>query len=366
MKLIAYFLIAALIPLSLSSGVLAQEEDQSPQEEVLEGEVLEILEEGVTEQMGEEYLYQNLKILVTKGSLKDQEITVEAGSVPTVGQAKYAVGDEVLVNRSAGFEGEDAFYITGFIRRKPLTWLFLVFVVLAVAVGQWRGLSSLLGMGVSFLVIFGFILPNLSAGRDPILIVILGSLVVIPATFYLSHGFNRKTTVAMAGTFISLVITSLLAKLFVELTNLTGYASEEAAFLQQSMEGTINVKGLLLAGIIVGALGVLDDVTVSQAAIVQQLKEAGAALSPQELFSRAMSVGRDHIASMVNTLILVYTGAALPLLLLFIGNAYPFSQVINYEIITEELVRTLVGSIGLIAAVPITTLLAISLLTERD
>ncbi|MCG2686467.1 YibE/F family protein, partial [Candidatus Parcubacteria bacterium] len=206
--------------------------------------------------------------------------------------------------------------------------------------------------------IFKFILPQISAGRDPILVAIVGSLLIIPLTFYLSHGLNRKTTTAVLGTLAALLITGILAKIFTEATHLTGYASEEAAFLQVIKEGTINIKGLVLAGIIIGVLGILDDITVAQAAVVQQLKKANPQLKSSQLFTQAMGVGQDHIASMVNTLVLVYAGASLPLLLLFVDNPLPFSQVINYEIIAEEIVRTLVGSIGLIAAVPITTFLA--------
>jgi len=183
-------------------------------------------------------------------------------------------------------------------------------------------------------------------------------LAIIPATFFLSHGFNKKTWIAIGGTLIALIITGVLADIFVEGAKLTGFASEEAGFLQAHKLGLINIKGLLLAGIIIGVLGVLDDITVSQSAIVQQLKEANSKLKAGELYKKAMSVGKDHIASMVNTLILVYTGAALPLLLLFIDNPHPFSDIINYEIIADEVVRTLVGSIGLMLAVPITTFIA--------
>jgi uncharacterized membrane protein len=213
-------------------------------------------------------------------------------------------------------------------------------------------------MGISFLVIFIFILPKISAGANPVGIAILGALMIIPPTFFLSHGLNKKTLVAMGGTLIALIITGILANIFVEAAKLTGFASEEAGFLQVAKGGAINMKGLLLAGIIIGLLGVLDDVTVSQAAIVFQLKEANDRLKFNQLYQRAMRVGQDHIASMINTLILVYAGASLPLLLLFLDNPHPFSEVVNYEIIADEVVRTLVGSIGLILAVPLTTLIA--------
>lgn len=364
-KKIILLIFPLILFLFLVSGIFAQETDQSFQEEILEGEIVKILEEEIVAQLDEQTLYQKLAVLITKGSLEDEEIAVEVGDVPIVGQPKYKTGDEVLVSYSHDFEGNEAFYITDFIRRKPLTWLLFIFVILTVAVGRWRGASSLLGLGASFLVIFKFILPYIYAGYDPVFIAIAGSFFIIPLTFYLSHGFNKKTTVAMAGTIVALVITGFLAKFFVEGAKLTGYASEEAGFLQAAKQGTMNIKGLLLAGIIIGALGVLDDITVSQAAIVQQLKQTNPRISLKELFSRAMGVGQDHIASMVNTLVLVYTGAALPLLLLFTDNPHPFTEVINYEIVAEEIVRTLVGSIGLVLAVPMTTLFASLSMREK-
>ena len=342
----------------LPSFVFAQEADFAPQEEILEGKVVGILDEKTTIQAGEKTLYQKLKIEVTKGSLADKEVEIEVGDIPVVGQPKYQVGDEVVVSYSKDFEGNDVFYIIDFIRRQPLFWLFLVFVILAIIVGQWRGASSLIGLAISFLIIFAFILPQIYHGNDPIIVTVFGSLIIIPVSFILSHGFNRKTLTAMAGTLVALLIVGVLSQIFIGLTKLTGYASEEAAFLHLAKHGAINMRGILLAGIIIGALGVLDDVTISQAAIVQQLKQANPRLKWRELFSRAMNVGQDHIASMINTLVLVYTGAALPLMLLFIDNPRPIGEIVNYQMIAEEIVRTLVGSIGLILAVPITTFLA--------
>jgi len=336
-----FFLLPLFLFVSLRQKIQAQTE--TPPEELFEGQVEHVLEENEN--------YQKLEILITRGSLEGEKMTVEVGGeFQKVGQVKYKVGDEVVVS-SLG-------YITDFVRRQPLLWLFAIFVLLVLAVGKLWGLTSLLGMGLSFLIIFKVILPQILAGRDPILTTILGSLLIIPLTFYLSHGFNKKTAVAVGGTLIALIIAGVLSKVFVEATKLTGYASEEAAFLQIAQGGVMNIKGLLLAGIIIGVLGVLDDITISQAAVVEQLRRANPNLSLEELFSRAMRVGQDHIASMVNTLVLVYTGAALPLLLLFVHNPHPFSEVINYEIVAEEIVRTLVGSIALILAVPLTTLLA--------
>lgn len=335
---------------------------QTGQEEVLEGRIINVLEEQERETDVGTQPDQKLEVLITQGSVKDQKIEIEVGGdVSIVGQPKYQAGDKVVVVKGEDFEGNEVFYIADFVRRDPLIFLFFLFVVLVIAVARWRGITSLIGLAISFLIIFKFILPQIYLGRDPVWITILASLVIIPVTFYLSHGLNRKTSIAIGGTAVALLITGGLAKIFVEATKLTGFASEEAGFLQVARGDLVNIKGLLLAGIIIGALGVLDDISVAQSAIVQQLKEANPKMKAKEVFVRAMNVGQDHIASMVNTLVLVYTGAALPLLLLFIDNPLPFSQVVNYEIIAEEVVRTLVGSIGLITAVPITTLLASSL-----
>lgn len=335
-------------------------------EETLEGKVVKIIEENEITPRGasEPQLYQKLEILVTKGSLKDKTIIIENGNLSMSNLLKYKVDDQLVINYGKDFEGNDSFYITDFIRRDALLWLFVIFIVLTVVIGRWQGISSLLGMGVSFLVIFKLILPKISAGSDPVQVAIAGSLLIIPATFLLSHGINKKTGIAIIGTLLALVITGILANTFIEVSKLTGFASEEAGFLQANKPGLINIKGLLLAGIIIGVLGVLDDITISQSAIVQQLKATDPKLKAGELYKKAMAVGKDHIASMVNTLVLVYTGAALPLLLIFIDNPHPFSEIVNYEIIADEVVRTLVGSIGLILAVPITTLIA-SLLSGK-
>jgi len=363
MKKILFIIFLLLLSFfSLSVSIFAQTEmiGESPKEETLEAIVEKISEEKQIKPMGSEdlQLYQKLELLVTKGSLKDKKIVVENGNFSVVNNLQYKVNDKLIVTFDKDFEGNDYFYITDYIRRDSLVWLFLIFVVSAVVIAKWRGVLSLVGMGISFLIIFSFILPKISSGSNPVEIAILGSLIIIPVSFFLSHGFNKKTMVAIAGTLIALIITGILSNIFVEAAKLTGFASEEAGFLQAFRPGLINIKGLLLAGIIIGVLGVLDDVTISQSAIVKQLKDANPKLKAGELYKKAMSVGRDHIASMVNTLILVYTGAALPLLLIFIDNPHPVSEIVNYEIIADEIVRTLVGSTGLILAIPITTFIA--------
>lgn len=326
-------------------------------EETLEGKILRIPEETTPSKTSK--LYQKLEILITSGSRRGDMITVENGIIPTVNQQLYRQGDELVISKIIGDDGKDTFYISDYVRRNALLQLFILFLICTIAIARWRGVLSLLGMSLSFLVIFLFILPKILSGSNPVTIAIIGSIIIIPVSFFLSHGINRKTISAIAGTLIALTITGMLSYTFVQAAHLTGFASEEAGFLQNIMQGSIHIKGLLLSGIIIGVLGVLDDITISQSAIVFQLQEANPNFGFTQLYSRAMNVGQDHISSMVNTLILVYTGAALPLLLLFIHNPHPFREIINYEIIADEIVRTLVGSIGLILAVPITTAIAV-------
>lgn len=354
------FLSISLISIFLSLNISVFAQNNLPKQETLEATVNKILEEKQIKPMGASsvQLYQKLGLIVVNGSLKGKQIIIENGNIPIANLQRYNLGDKVVVSYGKDFKGNDNFYISDFVRRDSLIWLFIIFVILTIFIAKWRGLMSLIGMAISFAIIFLYILPNISSGFDPIQVAITGSLFIIPVTFYFSHGFNKKTTVAIIGTIIALIITGLLANLFVNFARLTGFGSEEASFLEVAKQGAINMKGLLLAGIIIGVLGVLDDITISQSAIVFQLKEINNKLKFGELYDRAMSVGQDHISSMVNTLILVYTGAALPLLILFINNPHPFSEVVNYEMIADEIIRTLIGSIGLILSVPITTFIA--------
>ena len=331
-------------------------EMQEPEQETMKGIVLEILDQGSHEVYGREQKYAIYNVRFTDGSKKGEEVEITAGLYEDT--EPFAAGNKVFVLYSKDFTGQEIFYITDYNRINPLILLVTIFVILVVMVSKKWGVTSLFGLFYSFIIIFKFILPQLAQGTNPLTIAIAGALMIAPVTFYLSHGFNKKTTIALISTVIALVITGILATVSVEITKLTGFGSEEAMFLQYAKGGLINIKNLLLAGIIIGTLGVLDDVTVNQAAIVFKLKKANRNLDPTEIFHMAMDIGHDHIASMVNTLVLVYTGAALPLLLLFIDNPVSTLEVVNSEIIAEEIVRTLVGSIGLILAVPITTLLA--------
>jgi uncharacterized membrane protein len=320
----------------------------------IEATITQIIEEKKIVVMESDQLYQKLELELSTPDHK--KITVENGNQPMASIIKYAVNDRVLVNITTSPEGEE-YVITDFVRKDSLVLLSIIFVILLVAIAKWKGLSSLLGMIFTFFIVFTFILPRLLAGNNPILIAVGASLVIIPVSFYLAHGLNKKTTIAIISSIISLIITAALASIFTQIGHLTGLSSEEAGMLSID-QGNLNMKGILLAGIVIGALGVLDDITISQAAIVDELATTAKLTRAKDLYSRSMVIGKDHITSMVNTLVLAYTGASLPLLLIFTNNPHPFLEIINYELIAEEIIRTLVGSIGLILAVPITTMIA--------
>lgn len=301
-----------------------------------------------------EQLSDTVTVKFLTGPEKNRSITFPYTSQITQGR-NYTVGDKVIVAKVDNGLGESQYFVVDYVRREALMMLGLLFIVCTILIARKRGIAALLSMMFTFFVIFKYLLPQILSGQNPIMAALMTGVMTVPVTYYASHGFNRKTHSAALGTIISLAITGILAYYAIDFAHLTGFATEDATFLTVMVEGSLNMKGLLLAGIIVGLLGILDDITVSQAAIVFKLKENAPHLSFQELYKQAMDIGKDHIGSVVNTLILVYTGAALPFLLMFIVNEQTLSTAINYEMISEEIVRTLVASIGLMLAVPITT-----------
>lgn len=250
-------------------------------------------------------------------------------------------------------------------REKPLVTLLLVFVLVAAVVGRSRGIRALMALALSLLILAFFMLPAIASGSSPMLVALVGASAVMFVALYLSHGVNVRTTSAVIGTIASLGITGLIASLAVAAANFTGLADEEANYLRATSDA-IDLRGLLLAGIIIGALGVLDDVTVTQSSAVWELHQANPAMGFAGLYNSAVRIGRDHIASAVNTLVLAYAGASLPLLLLFTNVGTPFGELFNGEPVATEVVRMLAGSIGLMASVPITTALTALVVTAAD
>jgi len=261
--------------------------------------------------------------------------------------------------------GQPPYYnIQDFERGRPLLVLAALFAGAVVAFGRWQGIRSLIGLGLSFLVIVSFVVPAILRGHSPVLVAVTGAMAIMLISLYLSHGVGPKTTAAVVGTALALGLTAALAIAFVAAASLTGLASDEALSANYAVGG-LSLRGLLLAGIIIGGLGVLDDVTMSQASLVAELHQANPTAGFPALVGSALRVGRDHIAATVNTLFLAYAGAALPLLILFVSGTDSLSTVATTEVVAVEVVRALCGSVGLIAAVPLTTVLAALVVTEE-
>ena len=300
-----------------------------------------------------------------------QDITLELLQGPDKGGAaslnfandntttpRFQLDDVIVVARQADAEPGYEYAFADRARKPVLLWLAVVFAVAVIALGRLRGVAALAGLIVSFVVLLRFVLPAILSGSDPLLVAVVGAAAIAYLAIYLAHGFGPLTTVAMLGTLGALIVTVAFAQLFVSLADFSGFASEEAIFLNVA-QGSINLNGLLLGGIVIGALGAIDDMTVTQASVVAELRDADPHISPVRLFNAAMRVGRDHVASTVNTLALAYAGASMPLLILFVLARQSLGTVANGETVATEIVRTLVGSIGLVAAVPLTTWLAV-------
>jgi uncharacterized membrane protein len=247
--------------------------------------------------------------------------------------------------------------LADFERGTPMLVLALIFVAAVLVFARVRGALSLVGLGASLAVVLVFVVPAILEGESPLAVAIVGSFAVALVTIPLAHGWGPKSLAALLGTAGALLLTALLALVFTEAAHLTGFSSEEATFLQVS-GADLSLDGLLLAGMVIAALGVLDDVTVSQSSTVLALRGAAPELGFRELFGRALIVGRDHVSATVNTLVLAYVGASLPVLLIFSSADIGVGEALNLEVVAKEVVATLVGSIGLIAAVPLTTALA--------
>ncbi len=323
------------------------------------GNVLSIIEQKETEIAGFGDITQVVLVEIVSGNEKGSVQTIEytttkAGSAHTL----LREGDPVLMMKSPNNTG--ALYVVIDQFRLPIVAVFaLFFFALAIALGRKRGFMSLFGLGISFVVLLAYVVPRIVAGDNPFLVSAIGSVVIAVVSIVLSHGFHRRSYVALVATLLTLTVAFGLAYLSVTFAMLTGASTEEAVYLQLGYLSGLDLRGLLLGGIVIGVLGVLDDVTTAQVAAVEEIHHANPNLDFYELYKRGLSVGREHIAALINTLALAYVGASFPLFLLFsMPDNPPLWVLLNTETIVEEILRALVGGTALILAVPLSTLLA--------
>lgn len=324
--------------------------------------VTEILKEETIEINGSPQTAQTARIILLTGTYSGVPMEIEYGRYRALPPGSILrPGDEVFVTIERRPEGTLQAFFVDFVRERAMLFLLAIFVIAIVIMSGWKGVRSLLALAFSLVMIVGYVIPHILRGEDPVQVSLAGAGVLLGVTLYLTYGWNLKTHASVLSMIGVLLLTGILAALFLDLARLNGFGSEEAMFLEQMSQIKINLRGLLLGGIIIGALGVLDDLVTTQAAVVFELHHTDESLGFRPLFQKAMRVGQDHVAATVNTLVLAYAGAALPMLLLFsLGNGH-YDFLINYEMVSEEIVRTLVGSLGLIAAVPLTTTIAIGM-----
>ena len=361
---LSFFFLFPLSQILAETEIIATNDNLLPESQIFKVKVEKILEEQIeTKEDGFKSIKQDLLLKVTSGEFKNKEFTYTGISeFDVVAGNQYREGDNLIVQRVIYPDQSENIIIVDYNRENYLYLLLLLFIVVAIIVGRKKGLRSLLGLIASFLIIVKFILPQILNGANPLIIALLGSSLILILIIYINEGFNKKSHISILSVFITLSITLFLAVIFSALTKLTGLSNEEALFLVGKTKQAIDFKGLMLAGFLIGAVGVLDDVIVGQVESVKQLISANPDFTKKELFKSAYAIGNTHLGAIINTLFLTYTGASLPLLLLFTVKQEPFltfSQTINNEIIAIEIVRTLIGSIGVALSLPITTFLAI-------
>lgn len=293
------------------------------------------------------------QVRITSGADEGQDVTTLLPGGP--GAPEVADGDRVQLIETTSSDGT-TYSIVDHARGRGLWVLVGAFVLALVAFGRWRGVTALIGLAVTFVLLLWFVVPAILAGEPPLLVAIVGSSAIMLTVLYLTHGFTLATTVAVLGTLASLALTGVLSAIAVSALHLTGVTDDISTAVGVSQG--VNMQGLLLAGIVIGSLGVLDDVTVTQSATVTELAHANPTYGMRQLYAAANRVGRAHIASVVNTIILAYAGSSLPLLILIAANSDSLGSVVTDQIVAQEIVRSVVATLGLIAAVPITTVLA--------
>jgi uncharacterized membrane protein len=324
----------------------------------VKAEIVSILEEGTVDMGDTTQPYQVLLVKLLDGEQIGQTYQMEYGKYQLLSDNyKLRIGDKVLVNLESMGDGSYGIYFIDHVRTNVLLILLLIFIVTGIAMSGWKGVNSMISMALSILVMFIYIIPQIIAGKDPIVVSLIGAFIFLSISQYLVFGWTLKTHIALAGITFAVVITGLLSVLFVNWARLNGAGDESAMYLIQLGDG-LDIKKLLIAGIFIGTLGVMDDLVIGQTSAVIELYRGNPDMNFSRRFKSAMEIGRDHVGATVNTLILAYLGATLSMIVLYTMSSVDFSVLVNINYIAEEIVRSLVGTIGLFLAVPFTTLAA--------
>lgn len=336
-------------------------------DEYFRARVVEVIEEGTENVGGLDQKFQKIRVEILDGEDKERTIEFKHGGDVTLRDDQFVSrGEKIVLIKQRNPDGTLSYGVVDTYRLPSLVMVIAFFLALTVFFGRGRGVGALIGLVLSIFVLAKMVVPQVLAGANPFWICFLGSVIISVLSMYFAHGLNRRATVALISTLGTLVIAAGLSFLFVWLTKLSGFGNEDTFYLQVSPVGNLDFRGLLLGAILIGTLGVLEDITIGQSAAVDEIHRANPGLSFTQLYTRGISVGREHISALVNTLALAYAGASFPLFLLFsIYKTQPAWVIFNSQMIVEEIVRTLVGSSALILAVPMTTILTAYLWTKQ-
>lgn len=301
---------------------------------------------------------QDLNGKILKGEQKGNSVSFKNDYVP------MKVGDKVFLDTTTLEDGQVLYAVSDFERRPVLILFTLLFFVLVIGFGRMQGIRSLVSLGVSVIAIFFVLIPLLVKGYNPVLVATEIAAVILFIAIFFTHGFNRKSTIAFIGTVSAVIVTGLLAQIAIVLGHITGLAAQESVYLNYNTQGNLDFAGLFLASIMIGMLGVLDDISITQVAVVRELYGVAPHMTKKQLFESAIRVGKEHVGALVNTLVLAYIGVALPTVMYFSMSTMGTGELINREVFASEILRTILGSIGLILTVPITTWLAVIFLKD--
>ncbi len=368
--IIAILIFLFLIPSLGLSVEYEQNEEFNLSEAYAKGRVLEVVEEKMDQEISEGILenYQRLLVEITSGDYKGKKVEIENSFINSPGyEIHVKEGDRVLLSVLHDEIGYQKAYVIDFVRDIYIYLLIGLFLILMLAIGRKKGLKGILSLGVTFLVIYKIMIPQIFAGKSPVIVAVFSSILIALLTFSIVSGFTKKSVSAFLGTAAGLIFSALLAIIISNMANLTGLSTEESKMLFFVPEfANFNMRGILLAGIILGALGAVMDVCMSIASSTEEIASAGEKMSFPQLFKAGMNVGNDIMGTMTNTLVLAYTGASLPLLLLLMAYDLPFLQLINFEMLADEIIRALIGTIALIATIPITAVISAALLKDNS
>lgn len=331
------------------------------QTDFVRAKVVKVLEDGTIDFFGEEQPYQRLLVQISEGENHGEQIELELGAELYIQEEqKLEEGTDIVLRHSFTEDGSvNQYVIQDPYRLGNVYWFVGLFIMIVVIIAGWAGARALAGMGLGLVILVHFIAGNIADGSDPLIISWLGAVLIAVSSMVLSHGWNKKIFIAVGSTLTILLISVLLSELIVSWTRLYGLGSDDAQMLEFTLLDGLDLRGVFLAGIVIGVLGVLDDVTTAQTAMVYELQQANPRLSFVELYRRGLRVGREHVVALVNTLVLAYAGAFFPLfLILTVESEQPLWVTLNSEFMMEEIVRTLIGSITLVLAVPLTTVAA--------